>query len=254
MRNHFETESVAARYARGRPEFHAKIIESLCPPPGQRKFAAALDVGCGTGASTRPLTRIARRVIGLDPSMAMLAQAGRHPRRGFVAGRAEGLPFRTASFDLLTISSAFHWLDRERSLTEASRILGRPGQLVVYDIFITGRTEDGDEGIGPWLRDAFWRAYPLPPRSSVDFTAGEKVDPGFRCDVRDEYRISVEFTREGLVDYLVTLTNVIAAVEEGEEDIDEVRRWLLRQLAPFFHDTPSRRFAFEGPIWILHPE
>jgi hypothetical protein len=69
--------------------------------------------------------------------------------------------------------------------------------------------------------------------------------------MHDEYQNVMEFTRERLVDYLVTQTNVIAAVEEGEEDIDEVRRWLLRELAPFFRGRESRRSIFEGPVWIL---
>ncbi len=254
MRNHFVSESVAARYARGRPEFHASVIESLRPSFEERQLITVLDVGCGTGSSTRPLTRLARLVVGLDPSLAMLTHARRTPRTGYVTGRAEELPFRTGSFDLLTVSLAFHWLDRERFLTEALRILGRTGLLVVYDNFIAGRTEDGeDESIGQWMRDIYWRRYPYPPRSPVDFAPGENVEPGFRCESRDEYQNLVDFTRERLVDYLVTQTNVIAAVEEGEEGIDEVRGWLLRELASFFEGRGSRNFVFEGPIWILRP-
>jgi SAM-dependent methyltransferase len=184
----------------------------------------------------------------------MLAHARRPPQVSWVAGSAEEIPFRTGSFDLLTVSLAFHWLDRERFLTEALRILAPTGFLVVYDNFFAGKTEDGeDEGLGQWMRDIYWRRYPYPPRSPVDFAPGENVQPGFRCETRDEYRNLVEFRREGLVDYLVTQTNVIAAVEEGEELIDEVRAWLLRELASFFHDRGSRSLVFEGPIWILRP-
>ncbi len=255
MRNHFVTESVAARYARGRPEFHANLIEILRPRLEGRRCATALDVGCGTGASTRPLTRLTRRAVGLDSSLAMLSHAHRSPHASYVGGRAEELPFRNDSFDLLTVSLAFHWLDRKRFLSEALRVLGRTGLLVVYDNFFAGRTEDDeDEGLDRWMRDICWRRYPYPPRSAVDFAAGESVDPGFQCETRKEYQNLVEFSRERLVDYLVTQTNVIAAVEEGEENIDEVRGWLLQELAPFFEGRESRRFIFECPIWILRPQ
>ncbi len=255
MRNHFATESVAARYARGRPEFHATLIEILRPHLEQRQYATALDVGCGTGASTRPLTRLARRVVGLDSSWAMLSHAYRSPHASFVAGRAEELPFRNDSFDLLTVSLAFHWLDQKRFLREALRVLGRTGLLVVYDSFFAGRADDDeDAGLDRWMRYSCWRRYPYPPRSAVDFAPGESVDPGFQCETRKEYQNLVEFSRERLVDYLVTQTNVIAAVEEGEERIDDVRGWLLRELTSFFEGRESRRFIFECPIWILRPQ
>ncbi|HKY60271.1 MAG TPA: class I SAM-dependent methyltransferase [Gemmatimonadota bacterium] len=230
------------------------MIEKLRPHLEPWRFAAALDIGCGTGASARPLTSVARRVVGLDPSLAMLAHAGRSRAVDYVAGRAEALPFETGSFDLLTVSSAFHWLDRDRFLAEALRVVSPAGRLVVYDNFFANETEDGGaEGIGSWLREIHWKRYPYPPRASVEFAPGENVDPGFRCETRDEYQNLVEFTRDGLVDYLVTQTNVIAAVEEGDESMDEVRGWLLRDLAPFFEGHESRRLMFECPIWILRP-
>jgi ubiquinone/menaquinone biosynthesis C-methylase UbiE len=252
VKNHFARESVAERYALGRPEFHPGLIEILGSRLGKGRFGTALDVGCGTGASTRPLIRLTRRVVGLDPSLAMLAHARRLSEGGYVAGRAEELPFKAGSFGLLTVSLTFHWLDRERFLPEALRVLNGHGRVVVYDNFFVGKAEEGEEdGMAQWMRDIYWKKYPYPPRFPLDFTVGDFVEPGFRCEMHDEYQNVMEFTRERLVDYLVTQTNVIAAVEEGEEDIDEVRRWLLRELAPFFRGRESRRSIFEGPVWIL---
>lgn len=256
MRNHFGSESVAARYALGRPEFHAIVIDRLRRRLEPSRLTTALDAGCGTGASTRPLTRLARRAVGLDPSLAMLAHAAPSPQSDYVAGGAEELPFRTGSFDLLTVSSAFHWLDRDRFLVEALRVLRREGLLVVYDNFLTGEMDDGaDKGdIAQWMRSVYWKRYPYPPRAPVEFELGERVAPGFQCETHDEYRNRMEFTKGELIDYLVTQTNVIGAVEEGVEDIEEVRRWLSRELALFFHDRRARSFVFDGPIWVLRPE
>ena len=160
----------------------------------------------------------------------------------YVAGQAEDLPLRSGALDLVTVSLAFHWLECERFLSEARRVLRRSGRVVIYDNFFAGRTENSEsDGFGLWMRDIYWSKYPYPPRFPVDFAPGEPVEPGFLCETRDEHQNTVEFTREKLVDYLVTQTNVIAAVEEGDEDIEEVRTWLLRELDPFFEGRESRR-------------
>jgi len=66
--------------------------------------AALLDVGCGTGnllaAARQAFPRAA--LVGIDPSAALLARAGRHPSlAGATLARAvaEALPFANATFD-----------------------------------------------------------------------------------------------------------------------------------------------------------
>jgi hypothetical protein len=44
---------------------------------------------------------------------------------------------------------------------------------------------------------------------------------------------------------------VIAAVEEGGEEIDAVRLWLTENLKPLFADLEEASFLFYGPIWYL---
>jgi 2-polyprenyl-3-methyl-5-hydroxy-6-metoxy-1,4-benzoquinol methylase len=39
----------------------------------------ALDFGCGVGRLTRPMSRVAKRVVGVDVSTGMLEEAKRHP-------------------------------------------------------------------------------------------------------------------------------------------------------------------------------
>ncbi|HUZ89633.1 MAG TPA: methyltransferase domain-containing protein [Candidatus Acidoferrales bacterium] len=110
----------------------ARLVELVSPRPGLQ----ALDVGCGTGLLTNSIARhltATGLVIGLDASEGMLEQA----RRGalantwFVRQSADHpLPFKDASFDLVTFSDSLGYLlDPELALQEASRVLRGGGQL-----------------------------------------------------------------------------------------------------------------------------
>jgi ubiquinone/menaquinone biosynthesis C-methylase UbiE len=113
---------------------------SLGPPPRR-----VLDVGCGTGELLRELsTRLpeARELTGVDAAAAMIeaASAGREaapaPRLRYLHGRAEGLPFDGASFDLVISTTSFdHWADQRAGLIECHRVLVPGGRLMLTDLF-----------------------------------------------------------------------------------------------------------------------
>ena len=93
----------------------------------------ALDVGTGTGRYLDLLTSAgARRVVGLDMSLAML---GRTPREvSCVCGDAYRLPFRDASFDLVCSSLMVGDLaDLGAWVREATRVLAPGGHLIYSD-------------------------------------------------------------------------------------------------------------------------
>src|SRR5262245_30495486 len=69
--------------------------------------ARLLDLGCGTGAVTGPAQSAvgnAGRVYALDPSLEMLRLLRAKGVGELVVGRAPGLPFRDASFDVVLAS------------------------------------------------------------------------------------------------------------------------------------------------------
>ena len=93
--------------------------------------------------------------------------------------------------------------------------------------------------------------YPSPPRASVGFSAEDGEQDGFRLIGQEEYQNFVRFSLETLVDYLVTQSNISAAVEGGKERIEDVRHWLTENFAPFFAGRAEATFMFRGPIWYL---
>ena len=87
-----------------------------------------VDLGSGTGLSTRWAAQWAGHVIGVEPNPDMRAQAGARPVDGVEyregASHATGLPDRCA--DVVLAVQALHWMEPVSTFTEVARIL-RPG-------------------------------------------------------------------------------------------------------------------------------
>jgi ubiquinone/menaquinone biosynthesis C-methylase UbiE len=253
--NHFASRDAARLYARGRPYFHEQVIAraaellTLSEP-----VDAAVDVGCGTGLSTRALRSIARRVVGVDVSEEMIAAA--EPMEGveYRVGPGEALPLPDNAFDLLTISSAYHWLDPERFLSEVCRVLHTGGAFVVYENGFTGMMLEIPAFSG-WIQQVHLARYPSPPRRTA-FTATDTWPAGFTLVATERYQNTVPMTAAQLADYLLTQSNAIAVVESGKETWEQTRAFLETEIAPYFMDAPDgkRTLQFTGVLWILRKD
>ncbi len=249
--NFFSPASAAERYAKGRPFFHplvaGRIREffGLGEPP-----ARALDVGCGTGLSTLALGELAAEVVGVDAAAAMVAHAPGREGIAYVVADAERLPFGEGVFDLLTASQVLHWLDRATFFGEARRVLRPRGRLVVYDNYFAGGPE-GDEAFLRWHRESYLERYPSPQRAWTNLTVEDTAREGFRLLAHESLPNEIGFKVEGLADYLLTQSNVIAAVEGGREDAAEARRWIVKTAGPLFGGDEEKRFLFHAPVWYM---
>jgi SAM-dependent methyltransferase len=110
-------------YERSRPDYPAAAVDWLLPPDA----ATVLDLGAGTGKLTRSLLGRGLEVIAVEPADEMRATlAAQLPAVRALAGSAEAIPLPAASVDAITVAQAWHWVDPERALPEAARVL-RPG-------------------------------------------------------------------------------------------------------------------------------
>ena len=105
------------------------ILEALAPS-GMR----VLDVGCGTGALSRRIARVAREVVGIDPSAAMIDRARRSApgNARFEVRSLHDLP-PGERFDAVLASHLLHHMDIAGALVPLQRCLAPGGLLLIVD-------------------------------------------------------------------------------------------------------------------------
>ncbi len=131
--NPFTVEAEAERYHNYRPKYHHLPFAEINKIVGH-EFVNSLDVACGTGHSSEVLSNYSQVVTGIDLSEAMLSVAKRNYDMEFIKASAEDLPFSDSSFDFVNISMAFHWLNQDQFLKEATRVL-KPGGYLAIDSY-----------------------------------------------------------------------------------------------------------------------
>jgi SAM-dependent methyltransferase len=241
----YDSARVAQGYAFGRPSVHPRIIEIIGKRLGTGvPVRRALDVGCGAGLSAAALDPIATTVVGMELSPAMLAyRADVAPHALFAAGQGEALPFITGAFDLVTSAGAINYMDRDRFLSEAARVLTPDGALVIYDFSAGRRFRDGDPALDDWYH-AFERRYPPQPGYDLDARTLAYEPHGLRLDAYEELDVAVPMTAGSYLRYAMSETNVEMAIAVGDSEAD-IRAWCRETLQRIFGGT-SRDVLFDA--------
>ncbi|PYN85194.1 MAG: hypothetical protein DMD87_24625 [Candidatus Rokuibacteriota bacterium] len=116
------------------PMYRRQALQRAGLKPGMR----LLDVATGTGLVARGGAEVLgdpRRVIGIDPNSGMLREARMALSGPLVRGRAEVLPFRSDSFDMLSMGFALrHVEDLEIAFDEYRRVLKPGGRLLLLEV------------------------------------------------------------------------------------------------------------------------
>jgi ubiquinone/menaquinone biosynthesis C-methylase UbiE len=124
------------QYRPSPPPIVTQILTQLAqvPRPG-----LVVDIGCGTGLSTRLWAGRAERVVGVEPNADMRRQAERAttgPAAAAVTYR-EGTSTRTGlpdgCADIVTCVQSLHWMDPAPTFTEIARILRDGGVFAACD-------------------------------------------------------------------------------------------------------------------------
>lgn len=94
-----------------------------------------VDLGCGTGLSTRYWQGRPGRVTGVEPNddMRRMAESRSLPGVFYLKGfsHATGLPDGCA--DIVTCAQSLHWMDPQATFREAARLLKEGGVFAAYD-------------------------------------------------------------------------------------------------------------------------
>ncbi len=126
-------------YDQGRhtlPTHAFDILEVYTPHPD----ALTLDLGCGTGISSRQLANSSKKVLGYDNSIPMLELARIQPSDGitYVAGDANNLPFKESSFGVVTAFRSLHWFANPEAINGIHRVLKKDSPFFALTTYGTG--------------------------------------------------------------------------------------------------------------------
>lgn len=107
------------------------------------KRSLLLDLGCGTGLSTRYWQDKVEEVIGIDPNQEMLAVAeknNRYDNISFMNSFSNSIDLPDNSVDIITCSNSLHWMDPGATFKESERILRPGGVFVAFDNYFPPTT------------------------------------------------------------------------------------------------------------------
>lgn len=155
------------------------------------KTERILDIGTGPGHLLVALRQVlpAARLLGVDVSSAMVAQAEKNIRIGgydydigVKCAPANALPFDDGSFDcVVSTGSLHHWKEPVQALSEVNRVLCAGGSALMYDLVTKmpmGVWKDVRRQFGGfWLALLWLHSFEEPFMSSEEMVAlGERSD------------------------------------------------------------------------------
>jgi len=150
-RSGYALEGFPAVYDSARPSPPASVVDILCHLARVERPRLVVDLGCGTGLSTRAWAARANEVVGVEGNPAMAAQARAATSAAnvrFVDALAAATGLAGAAADVVTVAQAFHWMEPQPVLREAARLLRPGGLFAAYDY-------DWPPAIEPELDEAF---------------------------------------------------------------------------------------------------
>lgn len=183
------------------------MSQALPQPPAAAGLG--LDLGCGLGLQTAELRKRGFRVIGLDPSVGLLAvgqeRLGPSP---VIAGSALELPFDSASLDFVYTIGVLHHLPgrdaQQKALHEISRVLKEGGLLLVHE----------SNPRNPLFR--FYMGYLFPILKSIDEGTEWWIDPrswvaapGLRLETVRYFTFLPDFTPKALMGLAVGVERLL---------------------------------------------
>jgi len=235
-------------YTRHRPSYPPALFDWLVELSGLRPGASAVDLGCGTGISTRLLAARGLDVTGVDPNEDMLAAARREPTPGarYVQGEAAATGLPDASFDLVTAAQAFHWFDVPPTMRELARILKPSGWAAAF-WNVRARTPAMDEYHALLRRYSSEYARMRSPDQTV---TAIRTWPAARDLVESAFDNSQIFDRDAFFGRVYSSSYVVHGVDQ-KDDLDRDLDALFTRHAQ--NGLLSFAYRVIGIAWRLGP-
>ena len=123
-------------FDQNRPSPPPALLDVLCLEAQADRPRLVVDLGSGTGLSTRVWAERADEVVGVEASPEMCKhaeQASSAANVRFVQAYAQATGLPDGMADIVTCSQSFHWMEPVATLAEVARILRPGGVFAAYD-------------------------------------------------------------------------------------------------------------------------
>jgi ubiquinone/menaquinone biosynthesis C-methylase UbiE len=116
-----------------RPNPPSKIVDILLHYLNKQSIDKIVDLGSGTGLSTKIWLNNSKEIIGIEPTNNMRNKAiVKYPLIKFIESNSYNTGVETESVDIVTCSESFHWMEPEKTIKEVDRILKKDGLFCIY--------------------------------------------------------------------------------------------------------------------------
>jgi SAM-dependent methyltransferase len=226
--------------------------------PGSRLL---IDLGCGTGELARPLAGAFDDVVAVDIEPGMIAGGAQRAAQEGIgnitwrAEEAEVTSIAAGAADLITVGSAFHWMDRALVLDKARAMLCGGGTFAVVG------------GNSPWTGKEPWQELIVsvlqrvigPGRRAGQGVFRKPAEPhekvmaanGFSDVTQYDFLTPHRWTLDGVLGYLRSTSFASAAVlGDRAAEFERILADELRAL------NPAGTFSEQLPFYALlgHPD
>jgi SAM-dependent methyltransferase len=135
-RSGYARDGFAAVYDESRPRPPEALLDVLLHVAQTERARLVVDLGAGTGLSTRAWSARADEVVGVEANGAMVAHARAATNASnvrYVEAYADDTGLPAGGAGVVTCAQSFHWMEPQAVLSEAARVLRPGGVFAAYD-------------------------------------------------------------------------------------------------------------------------
>ncbi|HET6768064.1 MAG TPA: class I SAM-dependent methyltransferase [Chitinophagaceae bacterium] len=186
-------------YARYRPTYPKELYDHILSFVKEKNIA--WDCATGNGQAAIVLADHFKRVIATDISASQIEKATPKENIEYLVCPAESTPFEAATFDLVTVAQAYHWLKWDEFRKEVTRVC-KPGAIIA--IWTYYRNTTGDKRVD----DAVYNFYKTVTKPYWDYERKyveekyETVEFDYDLLSEETFDSIVHWQREDLVGYI----------------------------------------------------
>lgn len=212
-----------AAHRPGYPDALYRYIFDRCS-----RLDQAWDCATGNGQAAVVLAKKFRSVCATDISQAQLDHARKASNIRYAVCPAEKTPFEDHSFDLITVTQAFHWFDHTAFFQEASRVMKPDGVLAVWGYGLIAFEQPEMNYLMEWFYDDIVGPYWEPERKLIDQRYAPIHFP-FKKDWSASFRLELRYTAGQLFQYLNTWSAVKLFEERtGKNPVERFKTAFLK--------------------------